>query len=145
MESSLNNKSGAYQKIEKFDGEKTQKIAELYKEIIHLSGEDVTREGLEKTPLRVAKAMQFLLQGYEMAMGLAETVFDLLGKNAGQWGQLAVAKAVFDYSKVFYAAYGKYQEINMAYEKTMFLPITAHVRDDTGYEDTLVRQCSVKV
>lgn len=66
MESSLSNKSGAYQKIEKFNKAKTQKIAKLYREIIGLAGEDVTREGLEKTPLRVAKSLQFLLQGYEM-------------------------------------------------------------------------------
>ncbi len=66
METSLNDKSGAYQKIERYDETKTTKIADLYKQIITLSGEDISREGLQKTPLRVAKAMQFLLQGYEM-------------------------------------------------------------------------------
>ncbi len=48
-----------------FDLEKTEKIAEHYKEIIKLLGEDVNREGLIKTPERVSKAMQFLMQGYE--------------------------------------------------------------------------------
>ena len=48
-----------------FDAEKTAKIAEHYHQIIQLLGEDVDREGLLKTPERVSKAMQFLMQGYE--------------------------------------------------------------------------------
>ena len=48
-----------------FDAEKTSKIAEHYSEIIKLLGENVDREGLLKTPERVSKAMQFLMQGYE--------------------------------------------------------------------------------
>ncbi len=42
----------------------TNEIAEHYCEIISLLGEDVNREGLQKTPLRVAKAMQFMTSGY---------------------------------------------------------------------------------
>lgn len=45
--------------------EKTEQIAAHYSEIIKLLGEDVDREGLVKTPIRVAKAMQFFVQGYE--------------------------------------------------------------------------------
>ena len=48
-----------------FEEEKTAQIAEHYKQIIELLGEDVNREGLLKTPERVSKAMQFLMQGYE--------------------------------------------------------------------------------
>ena len=44
--------------------ERLAKIAEHYKAIIELLGEDVNREGLIKTPLRIAKAMQFMTQGY---------------------------------------------------------------------------------
>ena len=67
MEFSLNNKNtDGYVKIEKFDAKKTDKIASYYSEVISLLGEDIEREGLIKTPLRVAKAMQFLTQGYNM-------------------------------------------------------------------------------
>ena len=48
-----------------FDSEKTEKIAEHYQQIIQLLGEDANREGLLKTPERVTKAMQFLMQGYD--------------------------------------------------------------------------------
>ncbi len=57
-------KNGGYNKIESWDDEVTQQISEHYNEIIKLLGEDTEREGLAKTPERVAKAMQFLLQGY---------------------------------------------------------------------------------
>jgi GTP cyclohydrolase I len=52
-------------KLAPFDEEKTAKIAYHYKEIIQLLGEDDQREGLLKTPERVSKAMQFLMNGYE--------------------------------------------------------------------------------
>lgn len=42
----------------------TEALAGYYRQIIRLLGEDVTREGLLKTPERVAKSMLFLLQGY---------------------------------------------------------------------------------
>jgi GTP cyclohydrolase I len=49
----------------KFDLEKTNKMVSHYTEIIQTLGEDVNREGLIKTPERVAKAMQYLTQGYQ--------------------------------------------------------------------------------
>lgn len=66
MEFSINNNDGNYQKVEKYNPETTNDLSEHYEKILQLVGEDPKREGLEKTPLRVAKAMQFLLQGYEM-------------------------------------------------------------------------------
>jgi GTP cyclohydrolase I len=53
-----------YEKIEQYNTEVTEIISANYKNIIENLGEDVTREGLEKTPERVAKAMQYLTHGY---------------------------------------------------------------------------------
>jgi GTP cyclohydrolase I len=47
------------------DSVRTDRIATLYKEIISILGENPDREGLLKTPERVAKSLQFLMQGYE--------------------------------------------------------------------------------
>jgi GTP cyclohydrolase IA len=59
-------KSDGYQKIEHYPKETVTRMAEHYKEILELIGEDSTREGLHQSPLRIAKAMQFMTQGYSM-------------------------------------------------------------------------------
>ena len=56
----------AYKKTEQYDQHVTEGLMQSYKQAIHLLGEDPEREGLQKTPERVAKAMQYLTQGYEM-------------------------------------------------------------------------------
>ena len=56
----------SYEKAETYDTDKTDSLSKNYKAIIENLGEDVTREGLEKTPERVAKAMQFLTHGYDL-------------------------------------------------------------------------------
>ena len=54
-----------YDKTEEFDAKVTEQLASHYREILRLLGEDPTREGLLKTPERVARSMQFLTKGYE--------------------------------------------------------------------------------
>jgi len=66
MEISFNKEDGSYRKIEKYNPEKLAELAHHYEKILELLGENTQREGLIKTPYRVAKSMQFLLQGYEM-------------------------------------------------------------------------------
>lgn len=55
----------AYIKKEDYDEPLTQELAGHYREILRLIGENPEREGLLKTPLRVARSMQFLTKGYE--------------------------------------------------------------------------------
>ena len=62
----MNDKNMNYEKIEEFDAGKLEQLSFHYKEILRLIGENPDREGLQKTPLRVAKAIQFLTQGYDL-------------------------------------------------------------------------------
>ena len=57
---------GAYKKEEQYDSKNIESLKEHYSKVLELIGEEPSREGLIKTPERVAKAMQFLTQGYEM-------------------------------------------------------------------------------
>ena len=67
-----------YIKEESYDEKVTSELASHVREILRLLGEDPEREGLLKTPERVAKAMQFMTQGY------------------GQNGSEIIQKAIFD-------------------------------------------------
>lgn len=55
----------AFHKRELYDDNTTAEIALHVKEILRLLGEDTAREGIVKTPERVAKSLQFLTQGYQ--------------------------------------------------------------------------------
>lgn len=55
-----------YEKIDKYDEACVKELASHYKEILSLLGEDPAREGLVKTPERVAKAMLFFTSGYDL-------------------------------------------------------------------------------
>ena len=54
----------SYLKLDQYDEKTTAEIAAHVKEILALLGEDPTREGLLKTPERVAKSLQYLTKGY---------------------------------------------------------------------------------
>jgi GTP cyclohydrolase I len=55
-----------YIKIDRYNEDKIASIATHYKDILGQLGEDPEREGLQKTPERVAKALQFLTHGYDV-------------------------------------------------------------------------------
>jgi len=56
----------AYNKTETYDEDVTKGLIDNYTNALSLLGEDANREGLLKTPERMAKAMQFLTQGYNL-------------------------------------------------------------------------------
>lgn len=56
----------AYKKTEQYEEKVTAGLIEAYRKSLELLGENPEREGLLKTPERVAKAMQYMTQGYQM-------------------------------------------------------------------------------
>ncbi len=60
------NETVGYMKVDRYNQEKIQRIAAHYAQILPELGEDPTREGLLKTPERVAKALQYLTHGYDV-------------------------------------------------------------------------------
>ena len=84
----------AYNKIEEYDPEVTRQLADHYEEILRLLGEDPGREGLLKTPGRVAKSMQFLTKGY--SDDPAEILKSALFKE--EYKQMVVVKDIELYS-----------------------------------------------
>ena len=55
----------AYHKKEGFDKDTTEELMQCYRSVLQALGEDPAREGLVKTPERIAKAMQYMTQGYQ--------------------------------------------------------------------------------
>ena len=60
------NEMDGYAKIDQYNPRTVKRIADKYREILQDLGEDPGREGLMKTPERVAKALQFLTHGYDL-------------------------------------------------------------------------------
>ena len=83
-----------YQKIDSYDTDNTEKIAARYSEILGFLGEDPNREGLLKTPERVAKALQYLTHGYDLdpAEILRSAMFE------EEYSQMVIVKDIEVYS-----------------------------------------------
>ncbi|MDE6144895.1 MAG: GTP cyclohydrolase I FolE [Muribaculaceae bacterium] len=69
--------------LKQYDEEKVAQIAAHYEEILKLIGEDPTREGLRKTPMRAAKAMWYATSGYRTNPSdlLSQAIFDYNGSR----------------------------------------------------------------
>jgi len=83
-----------YVKIDRYNPEKIARIARHYEEILTLLGEDPSRQGLLKTPERVAKALQYLTHGYDLdaAAVLRSAMFE------EEYSQMVVVKDIEVYS-----------------------------------------------
>ena len=75
-----------YEKQEIYDPATIAELSEHYAAILRLLGEDPTREGLLKTPERVAKAMAFMAKGYAM-----RGLIDIVNKAGAQLAGIGVA------------------------------------------------------
>jgi GTP cyclohydrolase I len=62
----------------KIDGENLGIVEEAYRTLLEAIGEDVNREGLRRTPIRAARALEFLTQGYRQNLEkiVNDAVFD---------------------------------------------------------------------
>ncbi len=88
------NEMDGYQKIDTYNLEKIESIASHYSSILHQIGEDPQREGLLKTPERVAKALQFLTHGYDV--NPAEILRSAMFKE--DYSQMVIVKDIEIYS-----------------------------------------------
>ncbi|MFZ9943048.1 MAG: GTP cyclohydrolase I FolE [Bacteroidia bacterium] len=86
--------NSGYRKIDSFNEEATAKMSEAYLHVLESIGEDPTREGLLKTPERVAKAMQFLTHGYTLN---PEEIL-LSAKFREEYQQMVIVKDIEVYS-----------------------------------------------
>jgi GTP cyclohydrolase IA len=55
-----------YERIDLYDAKNVDRIGSHYSDILKAIGEDPKREGLKRTPERVAKALQYLTHGYDL-------------------------------------------------------------------------------
>ena len=62
----LDDEENGYIKIDRYNAGKINAVADHYRDILGQLGEDPGREGLLKTPERVAKALQYLTHGYDL-------------------------------------------------------------------------------
>jgi GTP cyclohydrolase I len=88
------NEMDGYAKIDQYNPHLVKKISEYYSAIIESIGEDVDRDGLKKTPERVAKALQFLTHGYDQ--DAAAILKSAMFKDAYQ--QMVIVKDIEIYS-----------------------------------------------
>ncbi len=92
MEESKNKKG--YQKIDEYNQESIDELAKSYTSVLTTIGEDVSREGILKTPVRAAKAMQFLTHGYDL--NPADILKSAMFKD--DYSQMVIVKDIEIYS-----------------------------------------------
>ncbi len=106
-----NSEISAYRRLDQYPTEKTEQLKFHYKAILDLLGEDSEREGLLKTPERVAKAMQVLTKGYHAnpADILKSAMFQ------EQYKQMVIVKDIEVYSMCEHHMLPFYGKAHVAY------------------------------
>ncbi|MEG1634829.1 MAG: GTP cyclohydrolase I FolE [Rikenellaceae bacterium] len=100
-----------YEKEERYNDQVIEKLKYHYKSILELLGEDPSREGLEKTPERVAKAMSFLMQGYDSD---AKQII-LSAKFKEEYKQMVIVRDIELYSLCEHHMLPFYGKVHVAY------------------------------
>lgn len=103
--------SELYRKEEHFSEQVIGELSSHYRDILTILGEDPTREGLEKTPERVAKAISFMLHGY----GQDPREILLSAKFKEEYKQMVLVKDIELYSMCEHHMLPFYGKAHIAY------------------------------
>ncbi len=100
-----------YKKIDQYNDKLIDSISDMYKNIISDVGENQSREGLLKTPVRAAKAMQYLTQGYDL--NPAEILKSAMFKE--DYSQMVIVKDIEVYSLCEHHLLPFFGKVHIAY------------------------------
>ena len=103
--------TSGYSKIDRYNEDKIEAVATHYKDILSQLGEDPEREGLIKTPERVAKALQYLTHGYDLKPDeiLKSAMFE------EDYSQMVVVKDIEVYSMCEHHMLPFFGKVHIAY------------------------------
>lgn len=100
-----------YKKIDQYNDKLIDSISDMYKNILNDVGENQSREGLLKTPVRAAKAMQYLTQGYDL--NPAEILKSAMFKE--DYSQMVIVKDIEVYSLCEHHLLPFFGKVHIAY------------------------------
>lgn len=100
-----------YKKVDHYNDKLIESISDMYKNILNDVGENPTREGLVKTPIRAAKAMQYLTHGYDLDP--AEILRSAMFKE--DYSQMVIVKDIEVYSLCEHHLLPFFGKVHIAY------------------------------
>ncbi len=100
-----------YKKVDQYNDKLIDSISDMYKNILSDVGEDSTRDGLLKTPVRAAKAMQYLTHGYDL--NPAEILRSAMFKE--DYSQMVIVKDIEVYSLCEHHLLPFFGKVHIAY------------------------------
>ena len=100
-----------YKKVDQYNDKLIDSISDMYKNILSDVGEDSNREGLVKTPVRAAKAMQYLTHGYDL--NPAEILRSAMFKE--DYSQMVIVKDIEVYSLCEHHLLPFFGKVHIAY------------------------------